>query len=396
MLHDFLDANRDELVARCRSKVQTRTVSGASERELSFGITVFLEQLIRTLVLEQGDHPDIGIKVSGPASGIPALSEMAETASRHGNELLLHGFTVEDVVHDYGDLCQAITDLAFEESAPIGVDEFRTLNRCLDNAIATAVTEFGYQRTKGHVQHSEALNEQLGSFAHELRNSLSTATLAVAVIKAGNVGMTGATGTILDRSLIEMRTLIDRSLAAARLGADLVVGPTRFSLSLFITQLKLSASLEASIKGCNLIVAHVDPKLALAGDRDLLLAAVGNLLQNAFKFSREQREVSLNAYAAGDRILIDVEDCCGGLPDGVAESMFRPFAQMGADRTGIGLGLSIARRSVEANDGRLSVRNVPGTGCVFNISLPRHSMLEADSDDATSPTDLLGLGTVER
>lgn len=396
MLHDFLDANRDELVARCRSKVRLRTASGVSERELSFGITVFLEQLIKTLELEQGAHRDIGIKVSGPASGVAALSEMGETASRHGYELLLHGFTVEDVVHDYGDLCQAITDLAFEESAAIGIDEFRTLNRCLDNAIATAVTEFGYQRSKAHAQHSEALNEQLGSFAHELRNSLSTATLAVAVIKAGNVGMTGATGSILDRSLIEMRTLIDRSLAAARLGADLFVGPTRFSLSIFITQLKLSASLEANIKGCNLIVAHVDPELALAGDRDLLQAAVGNLLQNAFKFSHDQREVSLNAYASGDRILIDIEDSCGGLPDGMSESMFRPFAQMGADRIGIGLGLSIARRSVEANDGRLSVRNVPGTGCVFTISLPRHSMLDGDSAEAELLDNLAGLGIVGR
>jgi C4-dicarboxylate-specific signal transduction histidine kinase len=84
----------------------------------------------------------------------------------------------------------------------------------------------------------------------------------------------------------------------------------------------------------------------------------------------------LNAYALADRILIDVLDHCGGLPPGSAESMFMPFVQEGQDRSGLGLGLSIARRSVEANGGLLSVRNQPGAGCVFTIDLPRHSMTE--------------------
>jgi len=56
-------------------------------------------------------------------------------------QLLQHGFTVDQVVHDYGDLCQAITKLAVDRGAAIQVEEFRTLNRCLDNAIADAVTE---------------------------------------------------------------------------------------------------------------------------------------------------------------------------------------------------------------------------------------------------------------
>jgi len=56
------------------------------------------------------------------------------------------GYSVDQVVHDYGDLCQAITDLADEHQIPFQIDEFRTINRCLDNAIADAVTEFSYQR----------------------------------------------------------------------------------------------------------------------------------------------------------------------------------------------------------------------------------------------------------
>ena len=83
MLYEFLKANRTELIARCRHKVQQRTASGVSERELVFGISIFLDQLIKTLRLEQGPDPSIGRKVSGPASGVPASSEMGETPTRH-------------------------------------------------------------------------------------------------------------------------------------------------------------------------------------------------------------------------------------------------------------------------------------------------------------------------
>ena len=121
------------------------------------------------------------------------------------------------------------------------------------------------------------------------------------------------------------------------------------------------------------MVSAVDPRLALRGDRALLMSAVGNLLQNAFKFSHKDGNVSLGAHASGNRILIEVADSCGGLPAGKAEQMFSPFVQLGKDRTGLGLGLAIVKRSVEANDGRVSVRDVPSFGCVFTIDLPRHA-----------------------
>ena len=68
--------------------------------------------------------------------------EIGDSAKKHGHDLLKQGFTIDQVVHDYGDVCQSITDLAVELGAPISTDDFRTLNRCLDNAIAGAVTEF--------------------------------------------------------------------------------------------------------------------------------------------------------------------------------------------------------------------------------------------------------------
>jgi signal transduction histidine kinase len=121
-------------------------------------------------------------------------------------------------------------------------------------------------------------------------------------------------------------------------------------------------------------VGDVHSELALDVDLEMLFSAVGNLLQNGFKFSQPDTEVSLNAYAAADRIRIDIEDHCGGLPPGAAEAVFLPFKQSGEDRSGLGLGLAICRRSVEANNGVLRVHDVPGSGCVFTIDLPRHTL----------------------
>ena len=376
MLHEFLSANRTELIERCTTKVAQRHTPKASGAALEHGIPIFLDQLIKTLAMERTIEPMRSRKVSGPAGGgKPVLSEIGVTAARHGRELLQHGFTVDQVIHDYGDLCQAITDLAVEHDTAVSIDEFRTLNRCLDNAIADAVTEFAYQHDRlAEDKEVYALNERLGFLAHELRDLIHTATIAVTAIKAGNVGLAGATGAVLDRSLIAMRNLVDRSLADVRMAAGMPAQNRLIPLAEFIAQAKVSASLEAQARGCRFTVSAVDPNLAIDADRDLLLSAVGNLLQNAFKFTARHTEVSLNAYAAADRILIDVEDHCGGLPPDGAEKMFVPFTQVGADRTGLGLGLSISRRSVKANNGILGVRDIPGSGCIFTIDLPRHAL----------------------
>jgi signal transduction histidine kinase len=376
MLHEFLTGNRAELVDRCRLKVARRSAPTVTSAELTHGIPLFLEQLVRTLQVEQTAEPMQSRKVSGPAGGgTPVLSEMGATAALHGRELLQHGFTVDQVVHDYGDLCQAITDLAFERNAPIEIDEFRTLNRCLDNAIAEAVTEYAYQRgsvvTSNEVQ---ALNERLGFIAHELRDFVHTATLAVTAMRTGNVGMTGATGAVLDRCLIGLRTLADRSIADVRVTAGMPLQHELISLARLVDQIAGSALLEANARECRFTVSHVDAHLGVDVDRDMLFSAVGNLLQNAFKFTQPHTEVTLNAYAVADRILIDVEDHCGGLPPGAVDQMFLPFTQSGANRSGLGLGLAMCRRSVEANNGILRVRDVPGSGCIFTIDLLRRAL----------------------
>ena len=383
MLHEFISDNRNELIERCRKTVLQRYTTPKC-LELVTGVPIFINQLIQTLKVEQSGTPNRSVAISGNSAGSP--SEIGASAAKHGQALSEHGFSVDQVVHNYGDLCQAITGLAFEQNATITVDEFRTLNRCLDNGIADAVAAFATQRESLMKEKSVgALNERLGYLAHELRNLIHTAMVAVSAIKTGNVGLSGATGAVLDRSLIGLRSLVDRTLADVRSTAGLPVNLKRIAIADLIAEVRTSASLEAHARGCQLVIAEVDRDLEVSGDRDLLLSSIGNLLQNAFKFSRRNTDVALSAYAAADRVLIDIQDHCGGLPVGAAETMFKPFVQNGTDTSGLGLGLSITRRSIEAINGFVRVRDVPGSGCVFTIDLPRLAMKSAAADGPLKP-----------
>jgi len=373
-MHEFLTHNRDELIARCKLKVAERPQRSATAAQLSNGVPMFLEQLTRTLAAEAAGNAKESRQISGASGGdAVAVSEMGVSAIAHGKALLELGFTVAQVVHDYGDLCQAITDLAVERDAPFSVDEFRTLNRCLDNAIADAVKEFSAQREASLSRlQLAAENERLGVLVHELRNHLNTATLAFTALETGTLPVHGSTGAMLKRSIASLAALLTSAISEVRLTAGTRVQRQTLSVASLVEVAKTAASLHASAKSCVLVVSQVDPGLVVNGNRELLLAALLNLLHNAFKFTHSHTEVTLSAYAEGKRVLIDIRDHCGGLAPGAVERMFVPFTQLGADRSGLGLGLSIAKKGVEESGGDLSVQDVPGVGCIFRLSLPRH------------------------
>ena len=175
---------------------------------------------------------------------------------------------------------------------------------------------------------------------------------------------------MLGRSLRAMRDLVNNSLAGVRVESGLAQ-PRRVSMSKLIGEVEVEASMGADAAGIRLAVSPVAPGIDVTADPQLLSAAVGNLLQNALKFSHSQGSVALRTTASAERVLIEVEDECGGLPPGKAEELFLPFEQRGANRSGLGLGLSISRKGVEAMGGKLAVRDLPGKGCVFSIDLPR-------------------------
>ncbi|HEX8704748.1 MAG TPA: HAMP domain-containing sensor histidine kinase [Myxococcaceae bacterium] len=323
------------------------------EEELAYGVPLFLDRLVLALRRETprtaASHQEMGVE-----------------AARHGRDMLRQGFTVAQLVHDYGAVCQAITQLVAEQGTVISAEDYSALNGFLDDAIAEAVTGYGLQREQ--ILSEEELG-RLGFFAHELRNLISTALLAYQAVKSGRVGINGNTGDALGRSLKSLRNLVDRSLSEVRLTSG-IKQRERVLLAELIEDIEASAVIDAQERGLQLTVVPAEYGLAVEVDRQLLDSAVANLLQNAFKFTRPGGNVCLRTHTRQGSVVIEVEDECGGLPPGKAEGLFQPFEQRGNDRSGLGLGLAISLQGVRANGGEISVRNFPGTGCIFTIELP--------------------------
>jgi signal transduction histidine kinase len=354
MLYEFLDANRDKILRRSRSKLVSRQVPTPTDHELAHGLPLFLDQLIAILRVERGDRGD-------GQRGVSA------SAALHGGELLRIGLTVGQVVHDYGSICQSVTEVADENDVAITAEEFQTFNGCLDDAIAQAVTEYEHQRDRAVGGAGVA---HLGVLAHEMRNLLTTAMLTFDALKRGGVGVNGSTGALHGHSLSRMRTLIDRTLAEVRLGAA-IERPERVSIAALMEEIEIVATVETNDRDVHLSVETGPYDLDVHADRQILVSAVANLVQNAFKFTRPGGHITIRAHLVGERVLIEVKDECGGLPPGRIEDLFRPFEQKGLDQTGLGLGLSISAKGIRASGGEIHVRDLPGSGCVFTVDLPR-------------------------
>jgi hypothetical protein len=192
MLAEFVLTHRDEIIGRCRRKVATRSSPPPTQEEIDHGVPLFLEGLLDELHL---------------TAHTPGISE---TATKHGRHLLGQGFTPSQVVHDYGDVCQSITEIAGETSASISNDEYRTLNWCLDDAIAAAITE--YQRARDAATSAKAAHEdnRIRVLGDALRASVLAARTAFEAIQSGKVGMTGNTGMVLARNLKGIEDLNER------------------------------------------------------------------------------------------------------------------------------------------------------------------------------------------
>ena len=225
MLHSLLTSNRLELIKRCEEKRAKRFGPAVSRAVMNHGVPLFLQQVVDTLRTEELALT----RITFEPEPTPTVSEIGRAAALHGAEMLRLGFTVDQVVHEYGDVCQSVTDLAAEENAAISNEEFHTLNRCLDNAIADAVTSFGSAHQTLVYNRAENTNTRLIDFREEYERLVEVAIQAFSAIKAGTVGINGATGSLLGHALTELRELAQstfpemqssRTSAATTLGAD--------------------------------------------------------------------------------------------------------------------------------------------------------------------------------
>jgi hypothetical protein len=383
VLHNFLKANERAILAACEAKSSELGGASPSFDELKMGLPIFFKQLMTVLQFTPAepdesavDRPAMARAASASdepaiarAAGRPFEAEVARTAGTHGDELQKRGYTLSHVVHAYGSMCQAITEMAIEKREPITPDEFRKLNRCLDVAIAGAVTSFQARHIR--VDSSREI-QHLGFLAHELRNALTTVNVSLRLIKNGVVGFGGSTGQVLDRGLKHIQELIDRSLTEVRLRVDPKVHTEPAFLLQLVDQIAVTADVEAQAKNQKLEI-RIDPTLVIEADPYLLYSALSNIIQNAIKYTHAGGLIQVRGNLVGDKAIIEVEDQCGGLRSAAPIDLFQAFEQQHKDRDGIGLGLTIAHRAITLNHGTIEVENFPGRGCLFRVDLPNAS-----------------------
>jgi hypothetical protein len=222
MLHELLTANRHDLIRRCMRKANRRDLPLVASSHLEHGVPIFVEQLVDALRREAASG---GARRENSDSSSAVLAEGGRTAALHGKALLEEGCSVEQVVHGYGDICQAITELAKEENSQVTVEEFHTLNRLLDNAIADALSSYGRHREAAGARGTQDMQERMGSLAEQQRRLLNIALKALDAIKFGDLGLKGATEGLLEDSLMKLRDLIDKSLPEIRLSSGMTTTP---------------------------------------------------------------------------------------------------------------------------------------------------------------------------
>jgi signal transduction histidine kinase len=345
-LHEFIRANRASILARISAKVSLGSPIGTPPAAAA-AVAVMLDEIVDALE-HDGDHRDR--PSSNPAHDL------------RGRELRRNGGEVDHIAHDYGAVCDCILSEALERSFAPSPREYQLLNLAVDDAISGAMK--GYEESSRAIQ-AECAAKDLAVAAHEIRNALHPARFGLGAILAGRVSVQSKTAAVVDRSLCRAVELAEGLLASVK---ERHVSPEHVRLP--IADLLNDLASEATPERGILICVQASADVVLEADPKLLRSAIGNLLQNALKFTLDATTIVMRALAAADRVCVEVEDACGGLPPGAAEELFAPFVQRPNRRGGAGLGLSIVRDIAMAHGGEAHVRNLPGKGCVFWLDLP--------------------------
>jgi signal transduction histidine kinase len=349
-LSSLLAKRRTEIVERWTQRIRREH----KDKELSCGeicdhLPRIFDELLVALSAEESHRAD-----TEPAS------------AAHGVQRLRVGFDVVEVIREYEILADCILDELEAAGRDISTRTLRRVQSLLNAGRAHAVSAYVERRdediAREHSQH-------VAFVAHELRGPLMAAFLAATALQKQARPEDDRGLSILVRNLGSLRELIDQVLLADRLAGRVQLTRETFDLRSLFEEVVTDAGLAAQRNRVELAIDAPDT-LPFNGDRRLIRSAVSNLVGNAVKFTHEGRAITLRARRSDGSTTIEVEDGCGGLPDGDPEDLFEPLVQRGDDRTGFGLGLAIVKQAIEAHGGSTHVRSLPGRGCIFSVELP--------------------------
>jgi hypothetical protein len=347
----LIQGRREEIVRRFVERAQAAGAAEAlPDEEVIDSLREYLDELARRL--------------RGEAAAAERV-EQSPIATSHGEHRFLHGYDVGAIVREYAALSELLGAVILE-SGGVPLADVQLLYKHLLSNIADAAVQYTILRD---TELRKRTAEHVGFLAHELRNPLSSARMAAGLIRARGDVKPSRAFDALERGITGAAQLLDDALVTVRLGELQELDCTTVELGDLLQAIASDSENDAAAKE---ITIDVQGGGTIDADPKVLRSAISNLVRNAVKFSHAGGAVQIRARAIeGGRFLVEVEDACGGLPPGAAARLFVPFAQLGKDRSGFGLGLAIAKQATDAHGGQLRVHDLPGKGCVFALELPR-------------------------
>jgi signal transduction histidine kinase len=355
-------SHRDEIVSRWTDEVKRlQPDPSISTGELVDHVPKFIDELAS--VLRESSELKNGLK------GDAALA--SSSAAEHGTQRFRLGFDLDAVVREYGILHRCILETAVDRAVTIGPDEHRMLVLAINEGMVDATSQYTRQRDAELARRS---SEHFAFVAHELRNPLASAEMAYAALSKNGLLPDNPMMKLLGRGLRRTKDLIENMLSLMLAGQMSELRRTKIKLSDLVQDAVHESEPAAAEKNVTLSI-DTDSDMPMDVDERLMRSAVTNLIGNAVKFSHAGGSVRVRWKEAANRLVLHVEDSCGGLPPGALEKMFTPFVQVGRDRSGFGLGLAIARQALQAHGGNISVLDRPGDGCTFIAELPTSALV---------------------
>ena len=239
----------------------------------------------------------------------------------------------------------------------------------------------GVRTVSVQIELRELRSTAVATVAHELRTPLASMRMLVDTLREGRYRGDEQLGEYLALIALEnerLTRLCDAFLTFSRLErrpSSTIAQPV--SPHAIIEQAVTAMKARLDAPGCTFTLDEAENLPDIAANRDDIVTVLTNLLDNALKYSDADKRIALRARAVPDGVAFSVEDNGIGIPHAEQGAIFRPFHQLDAklarSREGIGLGLSIVRRLVEAHNGRVEVASEPGRGSIFTVTIPAAS-----------------------
>jgi len=361
-LAKLLEAEREELLSRWRTKV--RKLPSAKDLDiptLNNDVPAMLDELV--IALFSGDQTAY------------SKDEVEDTSIEHGLQRFDSDYNIEEIVWEYNMLRESINSLANERSIVMGKECFQIVNHFLTQAVAHAVRTFALQQA---AKIQEQREEHLAFVAHDLRTPVNALKLSITLLKKripehieSRENVSDIIGS-LSRNIENLERLVKAVLGEKEtVGEEIEKDLKKEQFFLYPFVAELLQSLEPIGEAISTkLINEVPVEMKVYADPERLRRILQNLVDNGLTHTANGEVVIGAEQLSGGGVECWIRDTGIGISEEDLERIFEKYESDSDSHEHYGLGLSIAKKFVEAHGGKITVESEREKGSIFKVSLP--------------------------